>query len=65
MKTHEKEISREIYERALTIGGSITGEDYKHVFTPQEYLGYGVYNDRVVKINGKYYVRYMLGDSCD
>ena len=65
MKTIEKEISKEVYDRAMLIHGHIAGDDYKIVFSPQEYMGYGVYNDRVVSSNGKYYVKYQIGDSCD
>ena len=65
MKSCKKEISKEIYDRAVANGGIISGDDYKKVFTPQEYLGYGVYSQRVIKENDKYYAQYDIGDTCD
>lgn len=65
MKQSKKEISQEVYERAVAHSGIITGEDYCKVYSPQEYLGYGVYSQRVFKENDKYFVQYELGDTCD
>ena len=65
MKSCKKEISKEIYDRAVANGGIIAGEDYQKVFTPQEYLGYGVYSQRVIEQDGKHYAQYEIGDTCD
>ena len=32
------------------------------IFTPQEVMGYGVYNEKNYERDGKYYVDFMLGD---
>lgn len=52
----------------------ITEEQYrdateKHevhgVFSMSEVCGYGVYSERYFEENGKYYVEFELGSSCD
>lgn len=35
------------------------------IFTPQEVMAYGVYQERFYEQDGKYYVDFMLGDCCD
>lgn len=35
------------------------------IFTPQEAMGYGIYQERFYEQDGKYYVDFMLGSSCD
>ena len=61
----KREITKEIYERALQNGGYITDDDKNIVFMPFEIWGYGVYLPKVYKENDKYYVDYKLGSSCD
>ena len=65
MKDMEREIPKEIYDRAIANHGCIISDDYSKVFSVAELIGYGVYNDRVVKHGDKYYVRYEIGDTCD
>ena len=52
------EITKEEYERALEKGASsLIGIEIK--------MGYGVYGASVSEVDGKYYLRYSRGDSCD
>ena len=51
------EISKEEYEKAKDDPKSIIGDDIK--------IGYGCYLAKVEEINGKYYLSYDRGESCD
>jgi len=61
----EREISKEIYDRADGYNGLIADEDKEKVFSVAELCGYGVYLPRAFERDGKYYVSYERGDSCD
>ena len=61
----EREISKEVYDRAVKNRNFIAKEDEDTVFTEAERWGYGVYGDRVFEKDGKYFVAYERGDSCD
>lgn len=61
----KREIDKEIYDRAMANNGFIVSADKGNVFTISELCGYGVYRPMVKEENGKYYVYYTLGDSCD
>ena len=65
MRSCEREISKEVYDRAMQNRGYITPEDTKNVFSISELIGYGVYGDQVTERDGKYFVRYERGESCD
>lgn len=58
-----REITAEQYARAKN--GYLTEEDREAVFHPSELYGYGVYGGDVIRRDGKYYVRYSLGSTCD
>ena len=58
-----RKITAEQYERAKN--GYLTEEDREAVFSPSELYGYGVYGGDVIERDGKYYVRYSLGSTCD
>lgn len=58
-----REISKEIYDKAKN--GVLPKEDYDKVFTISELCGYGVYLPRVFTKDGKYYISFELGSSCD
>lgn len=58
-----REISAEQYARAKN--GYLTKEDREVVFSPSELYGYGVYGGDVIERDGKYYVRFSLGSTCD
>ena len=52
------EISKEDYEKALKEGPySIIGEGIQ--------MGYGAWGARVSQVDGKYYLSYTRGSSCD
>ncbi len=57
------EIEREITEEQYI--NATQNHSAKGIFTEQEVCGYGVYCDRYIEKDGKYYVRYYLGSSCD
>ena len=65
MTTYKREISKEIYDRAMERKGHITKEDEEKVFTTSEIWGYGVYRTRVCEEDGKYYVYFEMGNSCE
>lgn len=65
MKRYTREITKEQYDRAMKNNKYITEEDKKTIFTESEIWGYGVYSPKVAEKDGKYYVNYESGDSCD
>ena len=52
------EIPKEEYEKALTDGA-------KSIINPGIVMGYGVTHAKVTKVEGKYYLSYSRGESCD
>jgi len=65
MITIEREITEEQYARAVERGGRIAKGDEEDVFTASERFGFGVYNSSVHRRNGRPYVMFLRGDSCD
>jgi len=65
MKNMEKEISKDMYDRGKSNHGFLKPGDYNKVFSAQEVMGYGIYNERLIEREGKYFVAYQIGDSCD
>lgn len=65
MTTHTKEIPKEVYDRAMEHGGHLTGADEAKTFSQAILCGYGLYGTQVYEEDGKYYVKYQCGDSCD
>ena len=65
MKFCEREISKEIYDRAMENHGYIADEDMDKVFSVAEMLGYGVYSPVVSHYDDRYVVRFEMGDTCD
>ena len=65
MKSCEREITKEVYDRAMEHHGYIADEDKDEVFTDAELYGYGVYSPVVSHYGDRYIVRFELGDSCD
>lgn len=58
MITVNYEITKEEYEKAKEKGAeSIIGMSVK--------MGYGVYGAMVYEVDGRYYLRYESGSSCD
>ena len=60
-----KEITKEVYERSCKHRNHIAHEDEKNVFSDSERYGYGVYSTHTYEKDGKYYVEYTLGSTCD
>ena len=54
-----REITKEQYINATE------HNDARGIFTAQEVMGYGVYGEQYYEKDGKYYVSYTRGDSCD
>ena len=65
MTSCKRQISKEVFDRALINGGHITGADMQQVFTMSELCGYGVYMPTVYKDGDKYMCQFEMGDSCD
>ena len=59
------EINKEVYDRAQANGGCLTKEDKEALFSPSILWGYGLYEDRIYEEDGKYWLRYRTGSSCD
>lgn len=61
-----KEITKEIYDIAMEKGnGHIPSKMEMEVFGPAICCGYGLYSTRVREEDGKYYVDYTRGSTCD
>ena len=65
MVTCTKEISKEIYDKAMENNGHIPKDMEEQVFGIAVLCGYGLYGNRVKEEDGKYYVTYNRGSSCD
>lgn len=65
MQKKRKEIPRDVYERSLKHRCHIAESDTSRVFTADEIYGYGVYSTHTYEEDGKCYVEYSVGDSCD
>lgn len=60
-----REITKEQFNRALKHNRNLAESDRKAVFTVSELCGYGIYDTYVFERNGRYYVRFVIGSSCD
>ena len=65
MKQYERQISKEVYDRAIANNGHITSEDEAEIFSYIEQTIYGIYRTVAFELDGKYFVRYELGDTSD
>lgn len=65
MKTYEREITKDQYDRAMENHGLLCDEDCCDVFTQAEMCGYGVYMPVVAHLCDRYVVRFEVGDTCD
>ena len=63
--TLRKEITKEIYDRAMENRGFITSEDESKIFSVSQLCGYGVYMAMAHEENGEYYCTYQMGSTCD
>lgn len=64
-EVHEREITKEQYDRAMQNHRYLVRDDMNFVFNEAERYGYGVYGGSVIEKEGKYYVQYSLGSTCD
>ena len=60
-----REISKDIYDRAIQNKNYIVKEDKEKVWDISELCGYGVYNHQVFERDGKHFVSFLRGESCD
>ena len=58
-----KRITREITKEQYI--NATMNNDANGIFTDQEVCGYGVYGERYFEQDGKCFVSFCLGDSCD
>lgn len=65
MKDIEREISKELYDESIANGGYIPRDKRREFFGMSILMGYGLYDEHFIEKNGKYYIRYSIGDSCD
>ena len=62
--TSRKEISKEVYDRAVANNGRMTEDDEVAILGAYVY-GYGLYGTAVYQEDGKYMVSFRHGDSCE
>ena len=65
MRTSIRKITKEQFFRAQENGGRLTEEDKEKIFTESERWGYGIYSCHTYEQDGSFYVRFMIGESCD
>lgn len=65
MREATREISKEVYERAKANNGYLTKEDEIELFDPAILYGYGLYGTHAYEKDGKYWLDYSVGSSCD
>ena len=62
--TSRKEISKEVYDRAVANNGRMTDDDEIAILGAYVY-GYGLYGTAVYQEGDKYMVSFRHGDSCE
>lgn len=60
MTFKKREISKEQFEAVKA--GQMSVYSF---FYDWERFGYGIYSPHVIELDGKYFVSYYMGDSCD
>ena len=65
MRRFSREITKEQYDRAAQNGNRLRGDDIETIFSEAERWGYGVYAMCVFEKDGKYWVGFSLGETCD
>lgn len=65
MERYEREISRDVYDRAMKNHRRITTEDMCDVFSRAEMCGYGIYSTYVTERDGRYIVVFEMGENSD
>ena len=59
------EITKEIFDEAIANGGAIPAKRYLEVFNASLVMGYGIYETSVREADGKYFVDFLRGNTCD
>ena len=68
MTRYRKEITKEFYERCNPQPHKINrvpDELKPEIFSEAQLWGYGIYSTSVYERDGKYFVEYEQGDTCD
>jgi len=65
MSSYDREIDKELYDKCMECGGHIPAEMQHDFYGEAVMQGYGFYGDRVYEKDGKYFVRFSIGSSCD
>lgn len=60
----KREITKEKYEKIMEKNGFVSSND-SEIFDDWEIWGYGVYSPKALEEDGKYYVKFERGSSCD
>lgn len=64
MTNRRKKISEERYKKLVAMGKRAYGAMLNEA--PMEWrCGYGIYGCRPIEADGKFYIEYTTGDSCD
>lgn len=59
------EITKEIFDEAIANGGTIPEDRKLEVFGASLVMGYGIYRTSVHETDGKYFVDFRRGATCD
>lgn len=65
MRKMTMEITKEVYDEAVKNNNFIPEERKVEVFGIGACYGYGIYFPRVFAKDGKYFVNYEMGNTCD
>jgi len=65
MRYLTKEITKDVYDRAMANHRMITEEDRLAVFSRCEIFGYGIYSTKVHTDGNTYYCDYSRGETCE
>ena len=65
MKTIVVEIEKDLYEQIHAHGDIMTKAEENEYFSDAIRWGYGLYGTYVFEKDGKYWLKYSRGDSCD
>lgn len=60
MTYHQRKLTEDDLKKIEESGG-----DLYCLFTEAQIMGYGVYDAKVVEIDGEKYLRFSMGSSCD
>ena len=61
----KREITKEQYDKIMKDNNRFSNDILEEIFSQAELYGYGIYSPNAVEIDGKYYVSYWMGSTCD